>query len=97
MSLRCRVPVGNPVRLRIRARDVALAVERPRGVSILSCLAVTVAKIGTPARPHVNVRLQAGGQSLWARIARLSARELAIAPVKSLWALIKSMVLERGL
>ncbi|HMK68576.1 MAG TPA: molybdenum ABC transporter ATP-binding protein, partial [Stellaceae bacterium] len=58
---RLRVPhlglaLGTPVRARIRARDVSLALAPPKGVSILNIFAGRVVEIAEDSGPMVEVR-----------------------------------------
>jgi len=86
---------GERVRVRIRARDVSLALERPRGISILNVLPARVTAIDTDgdgaAGGSVDVHLAAGPAHLIARITRRSLRELGIAPGRDVHALIKAV------
>jgi len=86
---------GVTVRLRIRARDVALSLVRPQGISVLNILPGKVTEVAAGLDGHVDVRLDVGA-ALWARITRRSAAELAIAPGREVYALIKSVAIDRG-
>jgi len=94
-----RLPLGTPVRARIRARDVALAIEPPRGISILNVFAGEVIEIAADQGPLVDIRVDIGHPGhpvvLWARITRRSAHELALATGKRVHALVKSVALDR--
>lgn len=81
-------------RLRILARDVALALDAPGRVSILNQLPVTVARVGPASGGRVTVACRLGdGQILLAQITDWSARTLALAPGMAAFALIKSVAL----
>ncbi|MFT7027628.1 MAG: molybdate transport system ATP-binding protein [Paracoccaceae bacterium] len=87
---------GTKVRLRIRARDVALATERPRGISIRNVLAGHVAALETEAdTAFAEVLVDLGGARLRARITREAATDLALAPGGAVFALIKSVAFDR--
>ena len=92
---------GAPLRVRVRARDVAIARQPPEGSSILNVLPVTVAEIGDEADSQVDILLRVGeppsaaGASLWARITRRSVRELELAPGAQVYALIKAVAIDR--
>jgi molybdate transport system ATP-binding protein len=86
---------GEPVRVRIRARDVSLALARPAGVSIQNVLAATVVGIGNEFGAIVDVALESGGTPLVARITRKAAGELALAPGMPVHALIKAVSIDR--
>jgi len=86
--------VGSRVRCRIHARDVSLALERPRGSSITNILPGIVDAVGPAASPgQVLVRLKIGETPLLARITERSRRELGIEPGCSLWAQVKAVAL----
>ena len=86
--------VGTRVRCRIHARDVSLALERPRGSSITNILPARVDAVGPSGTPgQVLVRLLVGDTALLARITERSRRELAIAPGCALWAQVKAVAL----
>ncbi len=88
-------PVGTKVRLRVRARDVALAVGEPGRLSIRNRLAATVTAIAEGPPPVVEVRLDAGGEALIASITRDAADALGLAVGQPVTALIKSMAFDR--
>jgi len=89
---------GAPVRVRVRARDVSLALERPAGISDLNVLAGTIAEIAAPAegqrRSDVDIRLDIG-VPLWVRVSRRSLDELALAPGMAVSALVKGTSIDR--
>jgi molybdate transport system ATP-binding protein len=93
------LPLGTPVRARIRARDVALALEHPQGLSILNVFAGRVVEIAADQGPMVDVRVDIGKPDrpvvLWARITRRSTHDLRLEVGKSLHALVKSVALDR--
>ena len=88
-------PIGSPVRLRVRARDVALAVGEPGRLSIRNRLAGTIAEIGVVDRLTLEVRLDAGGDPLIARITRAAATALDLKVGQPVVALIKSTAFDR--
>lgn len=89
-------PAGTPVRLRIRARDVALALERPSKISVRNIIAVTIAEIAFEDGPFAEVLTRVGEQNLRVRMTRKSAAELGLAPGVEAYALIKSVAIVRG-
>ena len=86
---------GDRIRLRIRARDVALARSKPHDISVLNILAGRITEITAGGIGHADVRLDIGG-GLWARITRRSANELALRVGQEVYALIKSVAIDRG-
>jgi molybdate transport system ATP-binding protein len=87
--------IGEPVRVRIRARDVSIALERPQRVSIQNVLRATVASIGSPVGGVVDVSLSIGAAALRSRVTRRSAEQLALAPGMEVYAMIKAVSLDR--
>ena len=94
------LPLGTPVRARIRARDVALATTRPVGISFRNVFAARVSEIAPERAPIVDVRLDIGspGQSvtLWARVTARAVQELGLAPGREVFALVKTVALGRS-
>jgi molybdate transport system ATP-binding protein len=87
--------VGTWLRLRVRARDVALAVGDPGLVSIRNRLACTVSEIVERPGGAVDVRLAAGKDALVARITRDAAAALGLAVGQPVVALIKAAAFDR--
>ena len=87
--------VGERVRVRIRARDVSLAIERPAGLSVLNVLSATLVAISGEEGPIVELQLQTGEAALLARITRKSLHELALREGQQVYALIKAVSLDR--
>lgn len=89
---------GAAVRLRIAARDVALALTRPRDSSVRNVLEARIDRIeagetGTPGAPGpwVEVLLDAGGVPLRARITRRACAELGLTTGGRVHALVKAV------
>ena len=57
---RLGLPLGTPVRVRIRARDVVLATERPAHLSIRNAFAGTVVELAPPRGPLIDLKLDIG-------------------------------------
>jgi molybdate transport system ATP-binding protein len=87
--------IGTPMRVRVRARDVMVAVQPPQGLSALNVLAGRVAEIATSGGPIVELRLDCGGEILLARITRQSVQSLGLAPGRPVYAVIKSIAFDR--
>lgn len=86
--------IGRPVRIRILARDVSIALEKNDGTSILNCLPAVVDQLGADGHPALTLaRLSLGGSHLVARLTRRSADGLALAPGLPVWAQIKAVAL----
>lgn len=84
--------VGTPLRARILARDVSVALTRPDASSVLNALQVRISDISDDPQPgHVILNLDAGGQTLLARISLRSCRQLALEKGQILWAMVKGV------
>lgn len=86
--------LGERVRVRIRARDVAIALSPPADCSVLNVLPATIAGI-EPQGEQVDVRLRVGESSIKARITRLSCERLGLHAGQRVYGLIKSVSLDR--
>lgn len=91
---RVNLPPGTLLRIHVRARDVALAVQRPDGISIRNILAGRVTETADSAGAYVEVKVAIGGSSLVSRISRQAARELRIAIGHEVYVLIKSIAID---
>ncbi|MGD9615900.1 MAG: molybdenum ABC transporter ATP-binding protein [Alphaproteobacteria bacterium] len=88
------LPVGAALRVRVRARDVMIALSPPEGLSALNVLPGTVAEIGRSDGAIVDIRLDCAGESLIARLTRRSVERLGLAPGRPVYAVIKSIAFD---
>jgi molybdate transport system ATP-binding protein len=82
---------GAPLRVRIAARDVSLALAMPQQTSILNLLPATVIELADDAPGQVLVRLALDGTALLARITRKSAQLLGLQSGTPVVAQVKSV------
>jgi molybdate transport system ATP-binding protein len=87
--------VDTTVRVRIRARDVMVATERPQGISALNILSGRISGIMTGPGPFADVLIDCNGQEVAARITRLSADMLGLVPGLSVFAIVKSVTFDQ--
>ena len=87
--------IGETLRVRVRARDVSIAIEQPRGVSVLNCLRGRIAQIGAEPGASVDVRIDVSGTPILARITRHSAERLRLVEGLEVWAMVKAVSLDR--
>jgi molybdate transport system ATP-binding protein len=93
---RTNVAPGATIRLRVDPRDVILALEPPRAISIRNCLPATIRAVERNPDGQVVVRLDVAGQALAARVTGESAAELGLHERMAIFALIKTMALATG-
>ena len=79
------------VRVRLLARDLILAVEEPRGLSVRNALPATVLSVETDDRHADLVHLDIGGPRVVARVTRAATRELGLKPGHPVRVLVKSV------
>ncbi len=92
---RLDLPVGAPLRVRIRARDVILALARPAGISALNVLAGEVEVLVPTGEGALEVQLRLGPERLLARVTRRSGEALGLEPGRQVFALIKTVAIDR--
>ena len=68
--------IGEPVRVRIRARDVSIALDRPQRISIQNVLAGRIREIGPERGGIVDVSIGVGATTLRSRITARAAVQL---------------------
>lgn len=88
------VTLGQKLRVHVMARDVAIALEPPRNISMLNCLEGRITGFGTPDGADVDVEIDVGAP-LRARITLYSARSLGLTEGQTVYALIKAMAIDR--
>jgi len=88
------LPVGTALRVRIRARDVMIALAPPQGLSALNVLPGTIAEIAVGDGPIVQMRLDCAGEALVARLTRRSVDTLGLVPGLAVHAVIKSIAFD---
>ena len=93
---RIEAAVGARVRLRIRARDVMVATQAPRGLSALNVLAGRIAGMHSHGGPLVDVRIDCNGEAVLARLTRQSTETLGLALGQEVFAVVKTVSFDRG-
>jgi molybdate transport system ATP-binding protein len=86
---------GAEIRVRIRARDVALALTPPERTSFLNIFPGVVKDIGREPGPQVDILLDLGGAALWARVTARSCHALNLTPGARVYALVKAVAIDR--
>ncbi|MCP4906344.1 MAG: molybdenum ABC transporter ATP-binding protein [bacterium] len=97
MPLIHRLAPGDPVRLRIRARDVAIATQRPIGLSIRNVLPGRITDLISDAESgSVEALIQLREDRIRARLTLAAVEELELEVGSEIFALVKSVSFERG-
>jgi molybdate transport system ATP-binding protein len=86
---------GTRVRVRVRARDVLLALQPPQETSALNILPAVVNRIGRQDGAIVDVAIRCGSDDLLVRITRRSLLNLRLEPGKPCFAVLKSIAVSR--
>ena len=89
-------PVGAPVRLRIRARDVMVATEKPAGLSALNILPGTVVSMKQGEGPEVEIGIDCDGAVIIARITEQSRQGLGLKLGGKVFAVVKTVSFDRA-
>jgi len=87
--------IGHPLRVRIAASDVSIALEPARASSILNIVPATVLARVDDERGRSLVQLDLGGTRLLARLTRRSANLLGVRPGQAVFAQIKAAAVLR--
>jgi molybdate transport system ATP-binding protein len=88
------LPLGQPVRVRLLARDVSLTREQQTGTSIGNQLHGVVEAIAEDEHSSLAlVRVRVGASPLVARLTRRSAHALDLQPGMPIWAQVKTVAL----
>ncbi len=86
--------VGQRIQIQVLARDVIIATEAPRALSVRNVVPARVVSVTPDSGRAVLVELDIGRTTtLLARITERASNELALAPDKQVWALIKAVSL----
>ena len=90
------LPIAHPVRVRILARDVSLAMQMQEQTSISNILPARVVEVFPSNNPfQVIVKLDIGGQFILSKITKRSETLMHIEKDKLLYAQVKSVALMR--
>jgi molybdate transport system ATP-binding protein len=86
--------VGERLRIRIRARDVMLALSEPVDSSALNVLPAVVREVRVADAAHADVGLDIGAAQFVSRVTCYSAQRLHLAPGSRVFAVIKSVAID---
>lgn len=90
-------PPGTRLRLRLRARDVAVATRPPEGLSINNALPCTLIEVVPAGVPHeAFLRLDLNGTVLLSRVMQDTVARLGLVPGMAVFALVKAVVFDHA-
>ena len=87
--------IGSRVRIRIRARDVTLALHRPECISTRNVLAGQVVAVEAGSGAIAEVRVRVAGKVMSARISRRAVDEMGLQPGTPVFVLIKAIAFDK--
>jgi molybdate transport system ATP-binding protein len=87
-------PVGSSLRVRLRARDIMLALKPPEGLSALNILPGRVVALDEADRSAIDVTLDCAGDRIVAHLTRKSVDSLGLRPGQQVHVVIKSIAFD---
>jgi molybdate transport system ATP-binding protein len=88
------LPAAQGIRLRVRARDVMIALTAPGDISALNILPGRIVELRASGAGATDVLLDCGGDRLVARLTTVSAERLRLAPGLAVHAIVKAVAFE---
>ena len=88
-------PVGTPIRVQIKARDVMISLQRPVNISALNVFAMKITEMRAAAGGMMDIKLDCNGTALTSRITGKSAGLLGLEIGKPVFAVVKSVAFDR--
>ena len=85
---------GREVRVRLRARDVAIALTEPKDTSIANRIPGTITELVARDGPYVDAGIDIGAGVVRSLLTRASVERLGLQPGMSVWALIRVVALD---
>ncbi len=87
--------IGEPVRVRIRARDVSIALDPPARISIQNVLQGRISAVGAAQGGISDISIAVGSATIRSRVTQRAVEQLALAPGLEVYAMIKAVSLDR--
>ena len=85
------VSIGQRVRVQLLARDIILATEEPRGLSVRNQLRGTITAIADDEDDARLVTVDVGGATVLSRVTRSAVEALGLRERSSVWVLVKAV------
>ena len=83
--------VGTRVRVQLLARDIILAIEPPRGLSVRNALEGKVTEVTADDHDAHLVKVDIGGATVLSRVTADAVAELRLRPGLTVWVLVKAV------
>jgi molybdate transport system ATP-binding protein len=94
LKVQCgKVLRGTRLRVQLLARDLIVATEPPRQISVRNSLPGVVASVANDVDDSDLIAIDIGGILIMARVTKAATRELGLAAGKPVWALVKTVSL----
>ncbi|MBI1773795.1 MAG: molybdenum ABC transporter ATP-binding protein [Proteobacteria bacterium] len=93
---RLEAAIGTILKVRVRARDVMLAIRRPEGLSAQNILDGVITAIGVANRPVVEVRIDCHGDTVLAQLTQRAIHDLGLVPGRAVHVVLKSVAFDRA-
>ncbi len=90
-----KIGPGTPLRLRVRARDIMIALSAPTGISALNVLPGRIVELSSDGAGATDVVLDCNRDRLVARLTTASAERLHLTAGLSVHAIVKAVAFER--
>ncbi len=95
-ELKVRAPdlaAGSKLRVQLLARDLIVATEPPRNMSVRNMLGGVVASLSQDDADSALIAIDIGGTLIMSRVTAAAVRDLALAPGLPVWVLVMSVSL----
>lgn len=84
---------GAKLRVQVLARDIIVATQAPRGLSVRNALAGSIVEITSDDAYSDLIAIDIGGTRIMARVTKAATRELSLKAGLPVWALVKAVSL----
>jgi molybdate transport system ATP-binding protein len=91
LQIQSAAAAGTRLRVQLLARDLILAVQEPRGLSVRNVLTGRILSMSADDAHSDLVQIDIGGPSLIARVTRAASMELGLRPDLKIWILVKTV------
>jgi molybdate transport system ATP-binding protein len=87
------IAAGARIRVQLLARDLIVATQEPRHLSVRNVLSGVVASVTSDELDSELIAIDVGGVLVMARVTTAAARELGLIPGLPVWVLVKAVSL----